>query len=117
MKNDRFYLLHVRDAIGDILAYTAAGRDAFFGERLRQDTVVRKLEVIGEAVKGISDATRTRCPEIPWRLIAAMRDKMIHEYFGVNLELVWVVVERDLPALKRAIAALLDQANQTASSH
>jgi len=73
--------------------------------------VIRKLEVIGEAVKGISGDTRARHPEIPWRQIAGMRDKMIHEYFGIDLELVWRVVERDLPALEAAVAALLGTAD------
>ena len=113
MKDDRFYLLHVRDAIEDVLTYASPGREAFFADRLRQDAVIRKVEVIGEAVKGISEATRVRCPDIPWRRIAGMRDKMIHEYFGVNLELVWAVVERDLPALKRAVDALLNPPSGT----
>ena len=99
MKEDRFYLLHIRDAIADVHSYTATGRDVFLQERMRQDGVIRKLEVIGEAVKGLSAETRKLCPDVPWRQIAGMRDKMIHEYFGVNLELVWTVVERDLPGL------------------
>jgi len=117
VKDDRFYLLHIRDAIADVRSYAEAGRDAFFGERMRQDGVIRKLEVIGEAVKGLSVDTRTRFPDIPWRQIAGMRDKMIHEYFGVNLELVWAVVERDLSGLERAVGALLaDAENGSATS-
>jgi uncharacterized protein with HEPN domain len=107
VKDDRFYLLHIRDALADLRAYASPGRDAFVAERLRQDGIIRKLEVIGEAVKGLSAETRARCPEIPWRQIAGMRDKIAHEYFGVNLQLVWMVVERDLPALEQAVAALL----------
>ena len=116
MKDDRFYLLHIRDAIADVRSYAEAGRDAFFGERMRQDGVIRKLEVIGEAVKGLSADTRARFPDIPWRQIAGMRDKMIHEYFGVNLELVWAVVERDLPGLERAVNALLADAEDGSAS-
>jgi uncharacterized protein with HEPN domain len=74
---------------------------------LRQDGIIRKLEVIGEAVKGISAESRARCPDIAWRQIAGMRDKIVHEYFGVNLDLVWMVVERDLPALEQAVSLLL----------
>ena len=116
MKDDRFYLLHIRDALADLRTYTATGRDAFFGERMRQDGVIRKLEVIGEAVKGLSAETRARCPEVPWRQIAGMRDKMIHEYFGVNLELVWAVVARDLPGLEQAVAVLLADAGDRRTS-
>ena len=62
--------------------------------------VIRKLEIIGEAVKPLSAATKDRHPEIPWKPIAGMRDRLTHDYFGVDLALVWRVVERDLPSLK-----------------
>jgi uncharacterized protein with HEPN domain len=65
--------------------------------------------VLGQAVKGVSEQTRALDPEIPWRQIAGMRDKLIHEYVGVDLELVWDVVERDLPSLRPRIQALVDQ--------
>ena len=107
MKDDRIYLNHVLEAIEDIERYTAAGYEAFVRERMQQDAVIRKLEVIGEAVKQLPAATKAARPEIPWREIAAMRDKMIHEYFGVNLEIVWAAVERNLPELKRAAEKLL----------
>ena len=108
MKDDQVYLRHMLDAIVDILAYCEAGRHAFFDERIRQDAVIRKIEVIGEAAKHLSDATKGARPDVRWREIAGMRDKMIHEYFGVNLEIVWAVVERDLPALKAAIEGLIE---------
>jgi len=107
VKDDRIYLNHILEAIEDIESYTAAGYEAFVRERMQQDAVIRKLEVIGEAVKQLPAATKAARPEIPWREIAAMRDKMIHEYFGVNLEIVWAAVERNLPELKRAAEKLL----------
>ena len=107
MKDDRVYLEHVRDALADIATYTSAGRDAFFEQRIRQDATLRKLEVIGQAVKNLSDDSKSRQPQIPWKQIAGMRDKVIHDYFGVNLEIVWAVVERDLPQLERAVRDLL----------
>jgi uncharacterized protein with HEPN domain len=76
-------------------------------ERMRQDAVIRKLEIIGEAVKQLSNATKERRPEIPWKQIAGMRDRLTHDYFGVDLTLIWRVVERDLPALQVAVVALL----------
>jgi uncharacterized protein with HEPN domain len=76
-------------------------------DRMRQDAVIRKLEIIGAAVKQISEATRQRRPEIPWKQIAGMRDRLTHAYFGVDLGLVWRVVERDLHALQAAVDALL----------
>jgi uncharacterized protein with HEPN domain len=75
---------------------------------MRQDATLRKLEVIGQAVKNLSEPTKLRRPEIPWKQIAGMRDKVIHGYFGVNLEIVWAVVERELPKLKMAITDLLE---------
>ena len=72
-----------------------------------QDATLRKLEVIGQAVKNLSDGTKSRQPDIPWKQIAAMRDKVIHDYFGVNLEIVWAVVQKELPKPAKATAALL----------
>jgi uncharacterized protein with HEPN domain len=116
VKDQRVYLGHIRDAIDDIATYAAVGRDAFMVERMRQDAVIRKLEIIGEAVKQLSDETKQRRPEIPWKQIAGMRDRLTHAYFGVDLGLIWVVVERDLGALATAVTALLsdDQAGSGA---
>jgi uncharacterized protein with HEPN domain len=107
VKDDRVYLGHIRDAIEDIEQYTSNGRDGFIADRMRQDAVIRKLEIVGEAVKKLSDGSKQRRPEIPWKQIAGLRDRLTHDYFGVDLTLVWVVVERELPTLKTAIEALL----------
>jgi uncharacterized protein with HEPN domain len=74
---------------------------------MRQDATLRKLEVIGQAVKNLSEDTKSRQPEIPWKQTAGMRDKVIHDYFGVNLEIVWAVVHQELPKLRVAIDSLL----------
>ena len=92
MKDERVYLGHIRDAINDIKSYATVGQAAFLADRMRQDAVIRKLEIVGEAVKRISEATRARRPEIPWKQIAGMRDRLTHDYFGVDLGLVWRVV-------------------------
>ena len=107
MKDDRVYLLHVRDAIEAIVVYTSAGRQAFQVDRKTQDAVIRNLEIIGEAVKRLSDAIKDAHPEVPWRQIAGMRDKLIHDYFGVDLDLVWEVIDRHLPPLRRTVATIL----------
>ena len=108
MKDDRIYLLHVRDAIQYILEYTATGKEGFFADRKTQDAVVRNLEIIGEATKRVSTSLKDAHPDISWKPIAGMRDKLIHDYFGINLQLVWDVVERDLPALKLKVTQLLE---------
>jgi uncharacterized protein with HEPN domain len=107
VKDDRAYLEHIRDALSDIATYTNVGRGAFFADRMRQDATLRKLQVIGQAVKNLSEDTKSRQPQIPWKQIAGMRDKVIHDYFGVNLEIVWAVVDKDLPKLGIAVAELL----------
>ena len=80
MRDDRVYLQHIRDAIEDILAYCGNDHDAFLGDRMRQDATLRKLEVIGQAAKNRSEQTKSREPEIPWKQIAGMRDKVSHDY-------------------------------------
>jgi uncharacterized protein with HEPN domain len=107
VKDERVYLGHIRDALSDVEQYASVGREAFMADGMRQDAIIRKLEIIGEAVKQLSDGTRQRQPEIPWKQIAGMRDRLTHDYFGVDLLLVWTVVERDLAALRRAVDALL----------
>jgi uncharacterized protein with HEPN domain len=112
VKDQRIYIRHAIDAVEAIFAYTVDGRDPFFSDRKTQDAVIRNIEILGQAVKGISDATRSLEPDVPWRQIAGMRDKLIHEYFGVDLALVWDVVERELPQLlpqlERLITGLAD---------
>ena len=104
MADDRPYLLHIRDAIDRIRSYTHQGKEAFFTSSLLQDAVIRNLEVIGEAAKRISPSTKAQAAEIPWPLVAGMRDVLIHGYFGVDLEIVWSVVDQRLPELADVVA-------------
>lgn len=107
MKDDRVYLAHIRDALDRVAEYTEDGRDSFFRDRRTQDAVVRNLEIVGEAAKHLSSKAKEGAPHVPWKVISGMRDKLIHEYFGVNLEIVWQVVEKELPLLRRQIDHLL----------
>ena len=74
MKDERVYLLHALEAIDAVLSYTEDGREGFFADRKTQDAVIRNIEIIGQAVKGISDETRALESAVPWRQIAGMRD-------------------------------------------
>ena len=112
MTDDLAYLQHIRDAIEDIATYCATDHESFVGDRMRQDATLRKLAVIGQAVKNLSDETKSLQPDIRWKQIAGMRDKVIHDYFGVDLEIVWAVVQSELPRLKLAINSLLSDGNR-----
>jgi uncharacterized protein with HEPN domain len=74
-----------------------------------QDAVVRNLEIVGEAAKRVSPDLRKRAPGVPWREMAGMRDKLVHDYFGVDLDLVWDVVAAELPAARSRILLLLKE--------
>lgn len=107
MKDQSIYLKHILESINVIELYTSSGSNVFLRGRMRQDAVIRRLEVIGEAVKHLAPDIKESRPDIPWREISALPDKLLHEYFGVNLRLVWAVLERDLPDLKAAVQSLL----------
>jgi uncharacterized protein with HEPN domain len=109
LKDDSIYLLHILDAIQQICAYTADDSINFFSDRKTQDAVVRDSEIIGEAVKKLSNELKAAHPDIPWKRIAGMRDKLIHDYFGVSHRLVYEVVRRDLPELKAKVEHILEQ--------
>jgi uncharacterized protein with HEPN domain len=108
VNDDLVCLAHVRDAIQRIEAFTSDGRDKFLVEPMIQDAVIRNLEVIGEAVKGLSEDLRSAHPDVPWKQIAGMRDVLIHHYFGVKLETVWQVVAEHLPTLRERVRQLLE---------
>ena len=75
-------------------------KDEFLSSVQFQDSVIRRIEIIGEAIKGIHDEIKSKYPDIQWKKIAGMRDILIHEYFGIDIKLTWEVVTRDIPKLK-----------------
>lgn len=103
-KDDVPYLLHIRDAVQRIEKYLHSVSYCDFMEHdLLQAGVIREIEIIGEVTKRLSETIKTKYPDIPWRKIAGMRDKLIHDYMGVDMDAVWDTVEKDLPRLKEMI--------------
>lgn len=86
---------------------TAGGRTFFLAARAHQDAVMRNLQVMAESTRRLSAETKAMYAEVPWSAIAGFRNVLVHDYLGVDLEIVWDVVTRDVPVLKQAALALL----------
>jgi uncharacterized protein with HEPN domain len=106
---DIVYLRHIMDAISRIGEYLQGiNEEEFVRNYLVQDGVIRQLEIIGEATKQISQGTREKHSNIPWKDMAGMRDKLIHDYFGVDVEQVWLTASNDIPTLKIEIEEVVN---------
>jgi len=105
--DDELFLRHMHDAMTKIASYTSVGRDRFIAESHWHDATIRQLEIIGEAVKRLSTQLREAYPQMPWRRIAGLRDVLIHNYMGVDLEAVWQVTQEHLPPLSATVRAIL----------
>ena len=108
-KRDASLLLHdMQEAMRKIARYTA-GMDvtAFLADEKTTDAVVRNIEIIGEASKQLPEDFKMAHPQVPWAQMAGMRNRIVHDYAGVDLDLVWNVVHTALPALNRAVTGLI----------
>ena len=112
MRSDRVYLEHILASCDKIMRFSAEGEESFWRDDRTQDAVIRNFEIIGEAVKRLSEDSTVRHREVPWREIAGFRDVLIHDYMGVKLELVWNAVRDHLPGLRQAVVKLLDEGNK-----
>jgi uncharacterized protein with HEPN domain len=109
-RDHKDYLLDIQGAIQDILDFThGLDYEAFTKDKKTSYAVVRALEIVGEASKKIPPETRDSYPEVPWKEMAGIRDKLIHEYFGVNSKVVWNAVMEDIPRLKPLIADVIEK--------
>lgn len=96
-RGDKEFLCDIREAIHRIQSYTSGLTfDSFLADTKTQDAVIRNLEIIGEATKNISATLREQYPEVPWKSMAGVRDRLVHQYFGVNLDVVWHIAIGEL---------------------
>lgn len=96
-RTDRDFLADIQESIRRIGAYTTSMTyPAFLMDIKTQDAVIRNLEIIGEATKNLSEGLRTRYPDVPWMSMAGVRDRLIHHYFGINLDIVWQIATAEL---------------------
>jgi len=106
----RLYLEDIRESIERVQEYVAELTEQQFREdRRTQDAVVRRLEIIGEAVKHLPESLRAKHTDVPWSQISGARDILVHEYFRVDLTLTWAMVTRDLPELQRNVREILQE--------
>ncbi len=107
MRDDRERIQDILDAISHIEKYASKGRKAFDHDELVQIWMIYHLEIIGEAVRSISEGFRKANQQIPWKLIAGMRNILVHEYFAIDHDEVWATIEKDIPALKHQLDNIL----------
>lgn len=106
-RTDQEFLDDIREAIQRIGDYvTGLDYDTFVNDTKTQDATIRNLEVLGEAAKNLSEEFRTAHSDLPWKSMAAARDRLIHHYFGVNLDIVWQIISVELPKVSEQLLAL-----------
>ena len=109
-KDDYVYIEHILESFTKIVQYLeSVSYEAYLADEEKQDAIIRKIEVAGEATKHLSPEFREKYSNIPWRAIAGMRDKLIHDYFDVDLDTVWEAATKDIPGLIPDIETLMRQ--------
>lgn len=108
-KNPVLFLLHIRDAIEQIESYVSGySYEKFIGDQKTQDAVIRQLEIIGEATTNLEDTFKKQASEIPWREISDFRNVLAHEYWDIDLDIVWETINNDMKILKESITLLIE---------
>jgi uncharacterized protein with HEPN domain len=111
-KDNLIFLHHILESIDALENYTKnVSRDFFYSSMQLQDAIFRRIEIIGEASKNIDNEFKNRHIQIPWRDITDMRNLLVHEYFGIDKELIWQTIKDDLPELKKEIQIILNKTN------
>ena len=107
-KNDNLYIQDIVDSVEKIMDYTKGlSFEQFSSDQKTVDATIRNFEIIGEATKNLSDKTKSSYQDIPWKEMAGMRDKMIHDYSGVDLDIIWKTTKERLPELKKSLEEII----------
>jgi uncharacterized protein with HEPN domain len=109
MRDPKERLRDMMEAIENIERYATQGKEAFERDELLQSWIVRHLQIIGEAARIMPQDLIDKTPHIPWSKMIGMRNILVHDYFHIDTEIVWQVVERDLPDLKHLLQSLIDE--------
>jgi len=115
-KDNHVYLKHILDAIYRIEEYTKEVKyKDFMDKNLIQAGVMREIEIMGEATKRLTQEFKEKYPDIPWKKMAGTRDKLIHDYFGVDIDAVWHTVKQDIPALRVKVRKIIKELEPNSS--
>jgi uncharacterized protein with HEPN domain len=107
-RDPRLYLQEIKECSTRVIAYSSdMSQDQFETSGMAYDAILRNLEIIGEASKGLPQEVRDLAPEVPWRMICGFRDHLAHAYFGLDNDTVWEVVNQEIPTLAREVENLL----------
>jgi len=109
MRDDAGYLQDILEAIQQVEKYASQGRGVFEDSELIQVWTVHHIQIMGGAVRRLSESLRSRHPEVPWPQITAMRNILVHDYFRIDLDEVWLVIQNDIPTLKNMVEAILEE--------
>ena len=110
MKDDRVYFEHILLCIEKIEDYTKMDKSLYMESTIIQDAVVRNLQVLAESTQRISDRVKTNYPDTEWQAISGFRNILVHDYLGLDLKLIWSVVEKRLPPLRLEVEKMLEAA-------
>ena len=109
-KDPLIFLEHILESIRHIENFSKGlSKQRMLKDKQKQYAIIRAIEIIGEAVKSLPVSLKNKYPDVSWRDIVGTRDKMIHHYFGVDLEMVWEIIKKDLPKLKKQIIKILEK--------
>ncbi len=115
MRNDRLRLLDALDQIELIKQFSTHGKDAFLSDLLIQSALLHRLTLLGEACRGVSAELQAAHREVPWAQIVSFRNIVVHEYFGIDLELVWEIIDKEIDGLGSALQSILSAQGESPS--